>query len=305
MKSTTTGALSFELGGSTMPAIGFGTFTIPDEDVEQVVLKALNVGYRHVDTAEFYQNEGGVGRGIAASGIPREELFITTKLRPGNPNFGEQVKGYDATIDSCKQSVAKLGLSPDLYLIHNPFSGKEARLEQYKGVLECQRLGLCRLIGVSNYSIEHLKEIEAAGLPLPAANQLELHPMCQKPPLLAFMRERRILPIAYSSLAPLASFREGYTAFTGSRVGQATPELVGAIAGRLGVSDARVLLRYALQKGWCVLPKSTREARMAENFDLASFTLAEADMAQLDAMECDAAVAFGAPGKAFDPTTVP
>jgi len=299
--------LQFELGdGHTIPGIGFGTFQIPEAEAEVATGLALKTGYRHVDTAEFYQNEGGVGRAIGASGIPRGEIFITTKLDPGNPAWGQTVKTYETTIAACEESVAKLGVSQvDLYLIHTPMSGKDARLEQYRALVECKAKGLCRSIGVSNYDIQHLKDIEDAGMPMPAANQIELHPLCQKVGLREYMSSKKILPIAYSSLAPLSTWRDGYSAYGGSKSAEAkvTPSTIAVVAARVGVSEPRLLLRYALQKGWPVLPKSVREERMRDNLDL-DFSIPEADMKELDAMESDAAFAFGQEGSALDPTKV-
>jgi 2,5-diketo-D-gluconate reductase A len=293
--------------GRTMPAIGFGTFQIPASETENVVATALAVGYRHIDTAEFYANEKEVGMAIAASGVSRGDIFITTKLDPGNAAWGQTVKTYEATIAACETSVRNLGSGAiDLYLIHTPLSGKQARLDQWRALVECQRRGLCVSVGVSNFETHHLEEMEAAGLPTPAANQIELHPLCQKASLLSFMAERSILPIAYSSLAPLSSWRDGYTALGGSKSGEATatPLTIPAMATRLGVSEARLLLRYALQRGWAVLPKSVKEERMRDNFDLRSFEIGAADMATLDALENGMAFAFGAPGAAFDPSKV-
>ena len=294
--------MTFELGdGCRMPAIGLGTFQIPPEDAEAATTTALRLGYRHVDTAEFYRNEAGIGKALAASGLARDEVYVTTKLRDSEHKTGE------STIAACKQSLANLGLDyVNLYLIHTPLSGKEARLAQYSALVECKELGFCRSIGVSNYDIRHLQEISDAGLPPPAANQVELHPMCQKPELLEYMKANgKILPIAYSSLAPLSCWREGYTTMGGSKSEQAkaaTPAVVATIATRLGVSEARLLLRYALQKGWPVLPKSVREDRIAANFDITSFSIPEQDMALLDGMEADSAMAFGSQGAAFDPS---
>ena len=301
-------ATTFTLGdGNTMPAIGLGTFQIPDAEVDEPVATALKLGYKHIDTAEFYANEAGVGRALAASGVARESVFITSKLNPGNPNWGQTVKTYETTIEACKESVRKLGVDKiDLYLVHTPFSGKEARIEQWRALVECQRLGLCKSIGVSNYGIKHLQELTEAGLPTPSANQLELHPLCQKKELLEFMKANgKILPIAYSSLAPLSEWRDGYTAMAGSKDESAkadgTPSLVSEVASKLGVSAPRLLLRYALQKGWCILPKSVREERLKENFDL-SFEIGVAEMERLDGLEADKALAFGSAGQPLDPT---
>ena len=155
------------------------------------------------------------------------------------------MKTYETTIEACKESVRKLGVDKiDLYLVHTPFSGKEARIEQWRALVECQRLGLCKSIGVSNYGIKHLQELTEAGLPTPSANQLELHPLCQKKELLEFMKANgKILPIAYSSLAPLSEWRDGYTAMAGSKDESAkadgTPSLVSEVASKHGASPHR------------------------------------------------------------------
>ena len=150
-------------------------------------------------------------------------------------------------------------------------------------------------------------EIAAAGLPMPAANQLELHPLTQKPELLVYMKEHKILPIAYSSLAPLSNWREGYQAIKGTKTDEEKKvTTVEVIAKRLGVSPARVLLRYALQRGWACIPKTTKEERLKENLDLEAFELSEADVKALDALEANANVTWDAPpGQHFDLTTLP
>eukprot|EP00928_Gymnodinium_smaydae_P081174 TRINITY_DN64737_c0_g1_i1.p1 TRINITY_DN64737_c0_g1~~TRINITY_DN64737_c0_g1_i1.p1 ORF type:complete len:303 (-),score=41.32 TRINITY_DN64737_c0_g1_i1:78-986(-) len=295
--------LVFTLGdGITMPAVGFGTFQIPDADVEAAAMSALKLGYKHIDTAEMYHNEKGIGRALAASGMAKK-CFITTKVWPGGANFGP-VKDFDATLQVCKSAREHLGVDcVDLIIMHGPFAGKEARVEQYRALVEAQKQGICRSIGVSNYSISHLQDLKDAGLPVPACNQIEVHPMGQKSDLISYMRENNILVVAYSSLVPLASWREGYTQYGGSidQASKVTPSPVSGIAARLNVSEAQVLLRWAIQKGYCVLPKSTKEERIAQNLDLNSFVLAEADMEALDGMESNVAAAFGAPGQAFDP----
>ena len=245
---------------------------------------------------------------------------MTTKLWPGNPNWDQEPKTLEQTVACCEESVRKLGVQKvDLYLTHTPLGGgRECRLQQYRGLLEAQRRGLATSIGVSNYGIQHLQEIEAAGLPLPAANQLELHPMNQKAALLAFMRGRRILPIAYSSLAPLGTWRVGQqcskTDEQRAAHGAAGADLGGGLGGRVGAvlgavaerhggrSEAQVLLRWALQKGWPILPKSVSEGRAEANLQLFGFELSDADMAALDALETGETFAFGAPGQPLDPT---
>lgn len=216
---------------------------------------------------------------------------------------------YEATLDFIDKAIQQLGVKHiDLILVHTPFGGKDIRLAKYRGLVEAQRRGLTRSIGVSNFDVPHLEELAAEGLPPPAANQLELHPLCQKKALLAYMRDKNILPIAYSSLAPLSTWRAGYTAFAGSKAADAATELqspITAIAARVGVSESKLLLRYAIQKGWAVLPKSVRMERIADNFDLHSCSISEAEMAELDAMDSDAAFAFGEAGNPVDPSKAP
>ena len=310
MNDLSMSSFSFELGdGNRMPGVGLGTFQARGPEVVAAVASALKLGYRHVDTAESYGNEAEVGKGLQESGVDRTSVFITTKLWPGNPAWGMPTKTYEQTIEACKKSVADLGVtSVDLYIIHAPFGGKEGRLAQWKGLVECKRLGLVKSVGVSNWGLAHLQEIAAAGLPMPAANQLELHPLSQKAELLAFMRQHNILPIAYSSLVLLSSWRKDYTSLGGTKTTDETQQWIAPvelIATRLDVSAARVLLRYSLQKGWPCLPKSTKEERVRENLDLDSFALTDEDMATLDGLECGVNLAWDAPpGEHFDLTTV-
>lgn len=296
----------FKLGdGRTIPCVGFGTYQIQQEVCAPIVSGALGLGYPHIDTAEIYGNEAACGEALAASGIPRENVFLTTKLWPGwgSP---DQSKNRESTVASCRESLRKLGVEQvDLYLIHAPLGGgKEGRLAQYEGLVECQRLGLCASIGVSNFGIAHLTEIEDAGLPPPAANQLELHPYCQKRELLAYMARKQILPIAYSSLAPLSNWREGQQSGK-SDASRAVPSPIIAIAARQegrGKSEAACLLRYALQKGWPILPKSMSQTRAEANLDLFSFELSAEDMAEMDAMDRDETMAWP---DGMDPCKVP
>lgn len=192
---------------AAIPAVGFDTYLIDDAQAELSVAEALQAGYRHIDTAEGYQNEAGVGRALRTFGLGRDEVFITTKLWPGNPAWGHPTKDYAATIAALDSSLHNLGLEcVDLYLIHAPFA-RAQRLEQWQALEELRRQGKARCIGVSNFSSAHLEEIQAAGLSTPDVNQIELHPWSQKPELTSYMRQHGITAVAYSSLVPLAEWR--------------------------------------------------------------------------------------------------
>jgi len=194
-----------------IPMIGFGTYLINTDEAKTCVLNAIRIGYRHIDTAEGYGNETGVGHALKNAqkelGISREDLFVTTKLWPGNEAWGQTLKTYDSTIESLNSSLSNLELDyVDLYLIHAPFA-KSKRLEQWNALVELRKQGKAKAIGVSNFSKSHIEEIKSAGSPLPDANQIELHPWSQKSELVSYLRENRISPIAYSSLVPLAEWR--------------------------------------------------------------------------------------------------
>ena len=293
-----------------IPYLGFGTYLISDEDAAAAVSAAIRAGYRHIDTAEGYQNEAGVGAGIRqaleSEGLDRSDIFVTTKLYPGNPAWGQPPKDAEATVASLDESLERLGLDHvDLYLVHAPFGG-EQRVAQWRGMVELQRQGKAREIGVSNFNVEHLEELKAAGLPLPAANQIELHPWSQKPELVRYLDDHGITPIAYSSLVPLSTWRtaEGHDSAKTDQM-QADGERADApfkvMAGRYGVSEAQVLLRWGVQKGYPVLPKSTDPGRMRTNADIFGFRIDDEDMAAIETMDRGDGVAW-APG---DPTKAP
>ena len=284
-----------------MPLVGFGTYLIQDEDAPALVHQAISSGYRHVDTAEVYGNEKGVGLGIKtaveALGISREELFVTTKLWPGNEAWGQAPKTYESTLESLQASLAKLQLDyVDLYLIHAPFP-RTHRLEQWKALVELQRQGKVRAIGVSNFNEAHIEEIKAAGLPLPAANQIELHPWSQKPDLVSYLAENDIAIIAYSSLVPLSSWRdvEGQASAKTERMkadGAGSDSPFKVMAKKYGVSEAQVLLRWGIQKGYTVLPKSANADRIRQNIDLFGFEIDDKDMAAMAKMDRGEGVAW-------------
>eukprot|EP01043_Picozoa_sp_COSAG02_P011026 COSAG02_NODE_400_length_23094_cov_309.555990_3_plen_365_part_00 len=291
--------------GKTIPLVGLGTYLSDSgEETEASCVAALSAGYRHIDTAQAYDNEESVGVAIARSGVARADIFVTTKLWPGNAEWGEPEPDFDGVLAACTASLHRLGLQyVDLYLIHAPFS-RAHRLEQWRACLELRRRGLCRSVGVSNYAERHLQEIVAAGLDLPAVNQLELHPLNTKPELLAFMAQRSILPVAYSSLAPLSTWRQakGHVEASAKSSGMvnATSSPFASIATRyqdsngVVVDEARLLLRWAVQQGWPVLPKSSRRERVIANMDLFSFEISDNDMAAMTAMNQNLAMAWGA-----------
>src|SRR5215216_3758615 len=292
-----------------IPYVGFGTFLIPNQETAAAVREAIGVGYRHIDTAEVYQNEAGVGAGIQqgleAADLSRGELFVTTKLWPGNAAWGETPKTAESTIESLHKSLERLQLDyVDLYLIHAPFE-REQRRAQWSGLIELQKQGKARAIGVSNFNISHLEEIAAAGLQLPQSNQIELHPWSQKPQLVAYLEEHEITPIAYSSLAPLSTWRtaEGHDSAKTEAMraeGERADSPFKMMAAKYGVSEAQVLLRWAIQKGYPVLPKSTKPERMRQNADLFSFQIDDQDMVAIATMDRADGVAWstGDPTKA-------
>jgi len=293
-----------------IPYLGFGTYLIANDVVAAAVSEAIRAGYRHIDTAEGYQNESGVGAGIRqaleSEGLVRSDLLVTTKLWPGNPAWGQAAKTTASTVTSLDASLERLGLDyVDLYLIHAPFEGDQ-RLAQWRGLVELSRQGKARAIGVSNFSIKHIEELKAAGLPRPAANQIELHPWSQKPELVRYLSANAITPIAYSSLVPLSTWR------TAAGQGSAKTDQMKAdgeqadapfkiMAKKYGVSEAQVLLRWAIQKGYPVLPKSTNPERIRKNADIFGLNLDDEDMAAIQRMDRGDGIAWAT----GDPTKAP
>ena len=281
----------------TIPAVGFGTYLVSNEDAPRAVQTAIDCGYRHIDTASGYRNEEAVGdglrAGLASSGLSREDIFVTTKLWPGNRAWGDAPKTFNQTIAECEASLAKLGLDYlDLYLIHAPYGGPE-RLNQWRALIALQKAGKARAIGVSNFNRSHLEEIRAAGLQTPDANQIELHPWSQKPDLIACMTENAIAPIAYSSLVPLSTWRtqEGQASAKTDAM-KADSGVFTGLAKKYGVSEAQFLLRWGVQNGYAVLQKSLSRARMLQNIDLDGFEIDDADMAAIRKMDRGEGVAW-------------
>jgi 2,5-diketo-D-gluconate reductase A len=286
-------------------AVGFGTYLVSPEDAPGVIEEAIRAGYRHIDTASGYSNEEAVGEGIraglAATGLDRADIFVTTKLWPGNPAWGQEPKDGGETTAEFDKSLSLLGLEHiDLYLIHAPYGGAQ-RLAQWRALVEIQRAGKARAVGVSNFNETHLEEIRAAGLPMPDANQIELHPWSQKPGLIAYMAEHGIAPIAYSSLVPLSTWRveEGQDSAKTDEM-KADSGVFAEMAAKYGVSEAQVLLRWGVQNGYAVLPKSMNPERMRQNLSLSGFEIDAGDMARMATMDRGDGVAWatGDPSKA-------
>jgi 2,5-diketo-D-gluconate reductase A len=280
-----------------MPLVGFGTYQLSVDQAEFCVKEALKTGFRHIDPAEGYNNEEGTGKGIKAAGISRDDFYITTKLFPGNKQWGAPEKTYEQTIETLKNQLRQLRLDyVDLYLIHAPLS--ELRLEQWNALTELKRTGLTKHIGVSNYNEDLIKEILDAGLAKPEANQVEFHPICARIDLTRYMKENSIASIAYSSLAPLSTWRmeegQGGEVLAGKKA--ESQVVIKEIATKLRVSEAKLLLRWGLQHGYSVLTKSSKPERIRENLNLFDFEIPDNDMERLNGLDQDQAFAWAANG---------
>jgi 2,5-diketo-D-gluconate reductase A len=250
--------------GVKMPILGFGVFQIPDPAAcEQAVLDAISVGYRSIDTAASYGNEESVGRAIAASGVDRKELFITTKL-------WIQGQGFEGTLQAFEQSMQKLGLDYlDLYLIHQPYGDV---FGEWRAMEKLYKEGRIRAIGISNFHPDRVVDLMIHTEIVPAVNQVETHPFQQQIANQAFMQENNI------QIECWAPFAEG-------KQGMFTNELLGAIASKHNKSIAQVILRWLVQRGVVTIPKTVSRERMAENFNIFDFQLSEDEMAQIQTLD--------------------
>jgi len=250
--------------GIRMPQIGFGVFRIPDDQTERVVLEAIESGYRSIDTASLYGNEVGVGRAIAACGLPREELFVTTKLWNDD-------QGRERASAAFESSVNRLGLDHvDLYLIHWPKPSRDLYVQTWQALEKLYADGRVRAIGVSNFQMTHLDRIIAQTDVTPAVNQIELHPSLQQEHLRRYDDEHAITTVAWSPLGQAESIKD---------------PVIGAIARRHDRTPAQVILRWHLQLGNVVIPKTTHAARMRENLGILDFTLDDEDLAAIRGLE--------------------
>jgi 2,5-diketo-D-gluconate reductase A len=250
--------------GVEIPQLGFGVFQIPPEETQEKVEEALATGYRHVDTAAAYRNEAGVGAAIAASGVRREDVFVTTKL-------WNSEQGYDSSLRAFEQSIERLGTGHvDLYLIHWPLPSRDLFLDTWRAFERIKEEGGARSIGVSNFRVEDLERLEQEAEQRPTVNQIELHPRLQQAELRAWHVDHDVATEAWSPLAQGDLLEDG------------TIETIAAHHDR---TPAQAILRWHLQIGNVVIPKSATPERIRENFELFDFTLSEDDMAALERLD--------------------
>jgi len=251
--------------GVDIPQLGFGVFLIPDIETKAAVATALETGYRHIDTAKIYRNEGAVGAAIRDSGIEREQIFVTTKV-------WNSAQGYDEAIKSAEASITKLRLEYlDLLLIHWPAPAQNLYVDTWRALEKLQADGRVRAIGVSNFNVEHLQRVLDETSVVPAINQVELHPQLGQPGLRAFHAQHGIATEAWSPLA-----RGGDVL---------TNPVVTSVASEVSRTPAQVILRWHLQLGNVVIPKSVTPSRIAENFALFDFVLSDAQVDKITALD--------------------
>jgi 2,5-diketo-D-gluconate reductase A len=266
---------SFTLNnGVQLPAVGFGVFQTPPDETIAAIGTALEAGYRHIDTAAAYLNEREVGEGIRRSGLDRSELFVETKIWITD-------YGYDATLHAFDKSAGKLGIDQiDLLILHQPLPGEfELTIDAYKALERLLADGRVRAIGVSNFMPEHLARLLETTSVVPAVNQIEVHPYFRQSELLAVDEKHGILSQAWSPIGGITFYRDGKH---GSTLEDPT---IGGIAAAHGKTAAQVMLRWHVQQGRQVIPKSVTPSRIAENFDIFDFELTADELAAIDALD--------------------
>jgi 2,5-diketo-D-gluconate reductase A len=250
--------------GVEIPQLGFGVYQVPPEQTEEATRVALEVGYRHIDTAEMYGNEEGVGKAVRASGLDRDEVFVTSKLNNGFHAHADALAAFDGTL-------AALGFDHvDLFLIHWPLPAVGDFVETWHALEEVYRSGRARAIGVSNFAPHHLRRLIAESDVVPAVNQIEVHPYLANDEVRAVNAEHGIVTEAWSPIAQGGVLKD--------------PVITG-IADRLGRTPAQVTLRWHIERGDVVFPKSVTRSRVEENFDLFSFELSADDMAAITGLD--------------------
>jgi 2,5-diketo-D-gluconate reductase A len=262
-KDTAVPSLEFH-DGRQIPQLGFGVFQVPAEDTAETVERALEVGYRHIDTAAAYGNEAGVGQAIAGSGLDRGDVFVTTKVWNND-------HGRDRARRALEGSLDRLGFDfADLYLIHWPVPTQDRYVETWEALCELKASGRARSIGVSNFMVEHLDRIIEATGETPALNQIELHPQLQQEELRRYHREHGILTEAWSPLGQGQALKEAQ---------------IQEIASAHDRTAAQVILRWHIQLGNVVIPKSVTPERIEENFRLFDFELSDAEMTVIESLD--------------------
>lgn len=257
--------------GVEIPQLGFGTFQIPPEDTRETTLAALKAGYRHIDTAQMYGNEKEVGQAVRGSGLDRADVFVTSKLDNGAHAYDDALQAFEGTME-------RTGLEYlDLFLIHWPLPDKGDFVETWKALEEIYRSGRVKAIGVSNFQPHHLRRLMDGSVVVPAVNQIEVHPYLTQDAVRSFGAEHGIATEAWSPIAQGKVLDD--------------PALV-RIAERVGRSTAQVTLRWHLQRGDIVFPKSVTQRRIEENFDLFGFELTEGDIGEINALNRDERTGF-------------
>jgi diketogulonate reductase-like aldo/keto reductase len=253
-------------GGTVIPQLGYGVFQVARDQTAEAVTRALSVGYRHIDTAAAYRNEAEVGEAIRGSGLDREEVFLTTKCWNDDQGFEEAKRALAASLGRLQMDYV------DLYLIHWPVPSRDSYVDTWKAFIDLQADGLARSIGVSNFQPAHLQRLVAETGETPAVNQIELHPYLQQPILRRKHEQMMILTEAWSPLAQ------------GAVLGD--PAIV-KIADTHGKTPAQVVIRWHLQLGSVVIPKSVTPRRIEENFDAFDFLLTDLEMKAIGALDAD------------------
>jgi 2,5-diketo-D-gluconate reductase A len=250
--------------GSTIPQLGLGVYKVPDDEAETVVATALDAGYRHLDTASFYGNEGGVGRAMRASGVPRDEVFLTTKVWNTDHGYDETLRAFDLSLETLGTDHV------ELYLIHWPAPAQDRYVETYRALERIAEEGRARSIGVSNFEVHHLERLLGETSVVPVVDQVEAHPWLQQHELRAFADAHGIVTEAWSPLARGRILDD--------------PTLL-RLAERHGVSTAQVVVRWHLQQGLVVIPKSVTPSRIRSNIDVFGFELDADDLAAIAALD--------------------
>jgi 2,5-diketo-D-gluconate reductase A len=251
--------------GASIPQLGFGVFQIDPQDTAKTVQTALDIGYRHIDTAQMYGNEAEVGEAIANSGIPRDELFVTTKCNNSNHGYEDSQRALDESLSKLRTDYV------DLYLIHWPLPGKDLYVQTWKGLEQAAKDGKARSIGVSNFQSHHLDRLTQETDTVPAVNQIELHPHLQQPQMREYDRSHGIATEAWSPI--------------GQGKGVIDEDRIVEIAKAHDKTPAQVTLRWHIQLGNIIFPKSVTDSRIRENFDIFDFELTDDEMSAIGALD--------------------